>query len=75
MVEKLYKTMCDACRKVDPNHLNLGARYYTVPPEWAVAGMRHFDVFSINGYKDRFPTELCSELYDVEIEHLHMNTL
>jgi hypothetical protein len=38
---------------VDPNHLNLGARYYTVPPDWAVAGMRFFDVFSVNCYGKR----------------------
>ena len=40
-----------ACRRVDPNHLNLGIRYYTVPPAWALDGMRHFDVFSMNCYK------------------------
>lgn len=53
MVEKLYSGLSDACRAVDPHHLNLGARYYTVPPDWAVAGMRCFDVFSVNCYKTR----------------------
>ncbi|MCX7681865.1 MAG: hypothetical protein N2508_07875, partial [Anaerolineae bacterium] len=32
MVEKLFQGLSDACKKVDPHHLNLGARYYTVPP-------------------------------------------
>ena len=36
-----------------PNHLNLGIRYYTIPPAWAVAGMRFFDVFSMNCYDNR----------------------
>ncbi|MFW6146441.1 MAG: hypothetical protein ACOC7R_03815 [Planctomycetota bacterium] len=50
MVERLYTTLTDACRAVDPNHLNLGARYYRVPPAWAMRGMGCFDVFSVNGY-------------------------
>ena len=50
MVEKYFRTLSESCRGVDPNHLNLGIRYHTVPPEWAVAGMRSFDVFSMNCY-------------------------
>jgi len=50
MVERLYTTLTDACRAVDPNHLNLGARYFRVPPAWAMRGMGCFDVFSVNGY-------------------------
>jgi hypothetical protein len=42
---------------VDPHHLNLGVRYYTVPPPWAAAGMRHFDVFSMNCYRERVPAD------------------
>jgi len=53
-----FKTLSEACRAVDPNHLNLGARYHTVPPPWALAGMRCFDVFSINCYRERVPEEL-----------------
>lgn len=53
MVEKLYSGLSAACRAVDPNHLNLGARYYTVPPGWALAGMRCFDIFSVNCYSRR----------------------
>ncbi|NLF29875.1 MAG: hypothetical protein GX591_03185 [Planctomycetes bacterium] len=52
MVEKLYTTLTDACRAVDPNHLNLGARYFRVPPAWAMGGMACFDVFSVNGYRE-----------------------
>jgi hypothetical protein len=53
MVETLFHTLSEACRKVDPHHLNLGARYYTIPPRWALAGMTCFDVFSINCYAER----------------------
>src|SRR5690606_6233273 len=53
LVEKYFGTLSAACKAVDPNHLNLGIRYHTVPPHWAVQGMRSFDVFSINCYRDR----------------------
>jgi hypothetical protein len=57
MVEKLFGTLSEACRQVDPNHLNLGARYYTVPPAWALDAMRCFDVFSMNCYRARVPAD------------------
>lgn len=57
MVEMLFKGLSDACRSVDPNHLNLGARYYTVPPSWAIKGMSCFDVYSMNCYRERIPAE------------------
>jgi hypothetical protein len=50
MVERLFETLSRSCKAVDPNHLNLGARYYTVPPAWAMKGMACFDVFSVNCY-------------------------
>ena len=53
MVEKFFKGLTEACRRVDPNHLNLGIRYYTIPPAWALAGMHCFDVFSMNCYDNR----------------------
>lgn len=53
MVERFFKTLTDACRAVDPHHLNLGIRYHTVPPPWALDGMRTFDVFSMNCYESR----------------------
>ncbi len=55
MVERLFSTLSEACRSVDGAHLNLGVRYYTVPPDWVLAGMRTFDVFSMNCYRDRVP--------------------
>lgn len=57
MVDRLFGMLSAECRKVDPNHLNLGIRYYTNPPDWALDGMRHFDVFSANCYQDRIKAE------------------
>jgi hypothetical protein len=53
MVERFFGALSASCRRVDPNHLNLGIRYHTIPPEWAVSGMRSFDVFSMNCYDTR----------------------
>jgi hypothetical protein len=57
MVERYFRVLSGACRKADPNHLNLGMRWAGVPPEWAVEGMRTFDVFSINCYMDTLPSD------------------
>ncbi len=50
MTERYFDGLTQACRKVDPKHMNLGIRYFTVPPWWALKGMKAFDVFSVNGY-------------------------
>lgn len=57
MVEVYFKTLSEACRKVDPNHLNLGMRWAGIPPDWAIQGMKTFDVFSINCYRPRVPRD------------------
>jgi len=53
MVDRLFRTLSEACRRVDSRHLNLGIRYGDPPPRWALEGMRCFDVFSANCYQDR----------------------
>ncbi len=58
MVERKFKLLADSCRTHDPDHLNLGIRYFTVPPDWAVEGMKCFDVFSVNGYENKVRDEL-----------------
>ena len=55
MVERYFRTISEACRRVDPNHLNLGMRWAGPPPAWAVQGMKFFDVFSLNRYDERLP--------------------
>lgn len=55
MVEKLFGGLSEACRTVDPHHLNLGVRYATIRETalWMVQGLRCFDVFSVNCYDQR----------------------
>lgn len=55
MIEKLFKTLGEACRQVDPIHLNLGVRYPSLPPEWCLEGMKSFDVCAVNAYEARVP--------------------
>jgi hypothetical protein len=57
MVDRYFRGLSEACRAVDPNHLNLGIRHHTIPPAWAVKGMQSFDVFSMNCYKRRVLAE------------------
>ncbi len=65
MVSRYFGTLSDACREVDPHHLNLGIRYYTIPPAWAVEGMRTFDVFSMNCYKPRILAEAMAKVNEM----------
>jgi len=58
LVARFFDTLGGACRAVDPRHLNLGGRYYTVPPAWAQRGMTSFDVIGVNGYSQRVRREL-----------------
>jgi hypothetical protein len=55
MVERYFQTISKACKQADPNHLNLGMRWAGVPKDWAVSGMKAFDVFSLNCYQDKLP--------------------
>jgi hypothetical protein len=57
MVERYFEVLSRACRKVDPNHLNLGMRWAGVPPAWAVRGVKFFDVFSMNCYMQKLPRQ------------------
>lgn len=50
MIRKLCETLSAACRRVDANHLNLGVRWWTFPPLYALRAMRCFDVVSFNYY-------------------------
>ena len=71
MVDRLFGGLSAACRKVDPHHLNLGVRYYTVPPPWALKGMSTFDVFSMNCYRRRVPGQEMALISEM----LHMPTM
>ncbi len=62
LVERFFTTLSQACRAVDPHHLNLGVRYQSTPPSWCLEGMKTFDVFSMNCYSERIP--------DAKIAHI-----
>jgi hypothetical protein len=62
MVERYFQVLSQACRKADPNHLNLGMRWAGVPPDWAAAGMKSFDVFSLNCYQERLPLDTAAKI-------------
>jgi hypothetical protein len=53
MVDKYAKTICEATKKADPNHLNLGLRFAWISSSACLQTGKYFDVFSMNGY--RFP--------------------
>jgi hypothetical protein len=57
-----FSTLSKACRRVDPNHLNLGMRWQGIPPDWAVDGMRHFDVYSLNNYRTKMPRDTTDKI-------------
>jgi len=65
MVEHYFRGLSEACRKVDPHHLNLGMRWAGPPPEWAVQGMKFFDVFSLNRYADKLPREQSEKIHSL----------
>jgi hypothetical protein len=63
MVEHYFRVLSQECRKVDPHHLNLGMRWAGLPPEWAVRGMKFFDVFSLNCYRQKLPREQAEKIH------------
>jgi len=65
MMERYFQVLAQACRQVDPHHLNLGMRWAGVPPVWAVEGMKCFDVFSLNCYRDRLPIEQAKKIAEM----------
>lgn len=63
MVERFFGALSGECKKADPHHLNLGIRYQGVPPDWTVPGMKSFDVFSMNNYRQRVPMDACETVH------------
>lgn len=51
MVERYVRVPSEACRLVDPQHLNLGMRWAWIASEDLLAGSDAFDVFSLNMYQ------------------------
>ena len=57
MLKRMLSTFHDACRRADPDHLNLGVRWAGPPPEWAWRAMDGLDVVSLNWYDQHVPPE------------------
>lgn len=51
MIDRYARVPSEACRRVDPHHMNLGLRWASVHNPILVTGYEHFDVFSINCYR------------------------
>lgn len=51
MIRRYVEIPASYCKKVAPNHLNLGMRYAWVANEDLLEGCENFDVFSINSYQ------------------------
>ncbi|MBN2449038.1 MAG: hypothetical protein JXR77_01535 [Lentisphaeria bacterium] len=52
-VERFVTIPAKACRRHDPEHLNLGLRWAWVHSDYQLAGAEHLDAFSINCYQLR----------------------
>lgn len=54
MLSEYVKVMVDACKAVDPHHLNMGMRWASgaLKESWRFSGTEHLDVFSMNAYTD-----------------------
>lgn len=61
LATRLFGELSAACRRVDPNHLNLGARFAHLPPAWMMPGLTTFDVFSFNSYSKK-PRDVAAEI-------------
>lgn len=71
LLDRYFSVLSAACKQADPNHLNLGVRYPSVPPDWALSAMRSFDVFSMNCDDERLSPEAAQHIQNA----LHMPVL
>jgi hypothetical protein len=65
MVERYFSVLSKACKQADPHHLNLGMRWAGIPPQWAVEGMKFFDVFSLNCYCETLPRDVTEKIHSM----------
>ena len=67
MMEEYVGIPSKACRKADPNHMNLGMRWAWVSDPDVVTGWENFDVFSINCYAYD-PTAAIQNIVDLGVD-------
>jgi len=62
MVRAYVRVPAEECRKVDPNHLNLGMRYGWISSDLLYEAAESFDVFTINAYQMVPPKDAIAEI-------------
>jgi hypothetical protein len=62
MVRAYVKVPAEECRRVDPNHLNLGMRYAWISSDLLYESAESFDVFTINAYQMVPPADAIAEI-------------
>jgi hypothetical protein len=62
MVRTFVRVPAEECRRVDPNHMNLGLRYAGVSSELVYEGAEWFSVFTINAYEMVPPAETIARI-------------
>jgi hypothetical protein len=62
MVRTYVRVPAEECRKVDPNHLNLGMRYAWISSDLLYESAESFDVFTINAYQMTPPADAIAEI-------------
>ncbi|MFN8095620.1 MAG: beta-galactosidase [Vicinamibacteria bacterium] len=62
MVRAYVRIPAEACRRVDPRHLNLGMRYAWISSELLYEASDAFDVFTINAYAMTPPADVVREI-------------
>jgi hypothetical protein len=70
MIAEYVRVPSEECRRVDPEHMNLGVRYAWIAHDDLLAGADVFDVFSINGYQsgpDAAVIKKCSRAADAPV--------
>lgn len=63
--ETYYRTLRDAIKKHDPNHLYLGSRFAQAPREAVAAAGRYCDVVSFNVYAPELDPQRFDPLYEL----------
>ena len=62
---RYFRSVCEAIRKADPNHLILGIRWAGSAPDPVLKANDVFDVFSINIYRFEPPREQIERIYNL----------
>jgi len=62
MVRAYVQIPAEECRRVDPNHMNLGMRYAGISSDLVFEGSEWFNIFTLNAYEMQPPTETIARI-------------